>query len=169
MTKRVDGELFRQMLENGLANLILHEEELNDLNVFPVADGDTGTNMRKTLENGLKTAARNEHLNSYLKSLARGMLLGARGNSGVILSQLFRGMALELTRYNSASAWNLRNAFARGYKTAYEGTPILVSNLLGPGSRGGHDPHGRPRERGRDPLPGRPERQRRGHALHAAG
>lgn len=123
MTKRVDGELFRQMLENGLANLILHEEELNDLNVFPVADGDTGTNMRKTLENGLKTAARNEHLNSYLKSLARGMLLGARGNSGVILSQLFRGMALELTRYNSASAWNLRNAFARGYKTAYASVP----------------------------------------------
>lgn len=119
-TKRIDGTLFEK-LARGALNSITHEErELNSLNVFPVADGDTGTNMRLTLENGIRCAQSCKALNEYLKALSSGMLLGARGNSGVILSQIFKGIYLELSRYSSATAMELRNAFIRGYKVAYE-------------------------------------------------
>ena len=84
------------MVRNGLEYLRQREKEVNKLNVFPVPDGDTGTNMRLTLENGIDYAKSNEVLAHYLKTLSEGMLLGARGNSGVILSQCFKGMQLEL-------------------------------------------------------------------------
>ncbi len=133
-TKRVDGALFGKMLINGLSFLRANEEELNKLNVFPVADGDTGTNMCLTLENGIRTAKANKELGGYLKKISEGMLYGARGNSGVILSQLFNGFCLELSRYYAVSTFELRNAFIRAYKTAYnsvvrpvEGTILTVS------------------------------------------
>lgn len=119
-TKRIDGELFEKLIHGGLNSLARSERELNALNVFPVADGDTGTNMRLTLENGIRCAQRCKPLNDYLKALSSGMLLGARGNSGVILSQIFKGVYLELSRYSSATPVELRNAFIRGYKVAYE-------------------------------------------------
>ncbi|MBR4435762.1 MAG: DAK2 domain-containing protein [Clostridia bacterium] len=133
-TKRIDGTLFESMLREGLNNLYASEREINALNVFPVADGDTGTNMRMTLENGIRCAKSTEKLCDYLKALSSGMLLGARGNSGVILSQLFKGIYLELSRRSVASPMMLRNAFIRGYKAAYEsvikpveGTILTVS------------------------------------------
>lgn len=86
-TKRIDGLLFEKMILNGLANLQASQEEVNALNVFPVADGDTGTNMCKTLENGIRYAKARPEMGAYLKQLSDGMLLGARGNSGVILSR----------------------------------------------------------------------------------
>ena len=119
-TKRIDGILFEKLVRGGLNSLTHSERELNALNVFPVADGDTGTNMRMTLENGIRCANTGKALNEYLKALSSGMLLGARGNSGVILSQLFKGIYLELSRYASATAVELRNAFIRGYRVAYE-------------------------------------------------
>ncbi|MBR4636626.1 MAG: DAK2 domain-containing protein [Clostridia bacterium] len=119
-TKRIDGLLFEAMIRTGLNSLIHCEKEINTLNVFPVADGDTGTNMRMTLENGIRCAPENKLLNEYLKALSSGMLLGARGNSGVILSQLFKGIYLELSRCSQCSPVQLRNAFIRGYKAAYE-------------------------------------------------
>lgn len=119
-TKRIDGTLFEKLIHGGLNSLIRSERELNALNVFPVADGDTGTNMRLTLENGIRCAQSCKPLNDYLKALSSGMLLGARGNSGVILSQIFKGVYLELSRYSSATAVELRNAFIRGYRVAYE-------------------------------------------------
>ena len=119
-TKRIDGTLFEKLMLGGLNSLIRSERELNSLNVFPVADGDTGTNMRLTLENGIRCAQSVKALNDYLKALSSGMLLGARGNSGVILSQIFKGIYLELSRYSSATAVELRNAFIRGYRVAYE-------------------------------------------------
>ena len=76
-------------MNNGLAYLQQHEEEVNRLNVFPVPDGDTGTNMALTLGNGIRYAESDEHAGAYLRSLSDGMLLGARGNSGVILSQFY--------------------------------------------------------------------------------
>ena len=101
--KRVDGALMAGMLKNGLACLKASEEKINILNVFPVADGDTGTNMRLTLENGLKTAKPVKELGPYLQSVSTGMLYGARGNSGVILSQLMNGFAQELARVPSSA------------------------------------------------------------------
>lgn len=118
--KKIDGAIFEKMLRNGLRNIEAAEREINRLNVFPVADGDTGRNMRLTVENGIRCAHSCRELNVYLGELSRGMLLGARGNSGVILSQIFRGIYLELSRTAEAGRTTLLNAFVRGYKVAYE-------------------------------------------------
>lgn len=132
--KRINGQTFEKMIKNGFANLKQYEEKVNAMNVFPVTDGDTGTNMCLTLENGIKHAQSNNDLGVYLKGLSEGMLLGARGNSGVILSQIFRGFYLELARDSIADVSELRDAFIRGYKTAYktvarpvEGTILTVA------------------------------------------
>ena len=133
-TRRVNGTLFEKMLRNGLANLRQHRDEINALNVFPVADGDTGTNMCLTLEKGIRFAQSSKELYPYLKMLSEGMLFGARGNSGVILSQLFSGFYQELSRCAAANVADLRNAFIRAYRVAYravvcpvEGTILTVS------------------------------------------
>ena len=131
--KKINGTQFEQMVRNGLAYLRQREKEVNKLNVFPVADGDTGTNMCATLENGINYAKSDEIMAHYLKTLSEGMLLGARGNSGVILSQFFKGMQLELSRCVVAGPGELRNALIRGYRNAYsavvkpvEGTILTV-------------------------------------------
>ncbi|MBR0208676.1 MAG: DAK2 domain-containing protein [Oscillospiraceae bacterium] len=118
--RRINGFQLEHMLRNGLANLQNNEAELNRLNVFPVADGDTGTNMSLTLCNGVSAAQSKAEVGLYLRELSEGMLLGARGNSGVILSQIFRGIALELARCAVIGPGELRNALVRGYRTAYE-------------------------------------------------
>lgn len=118
--KRINGVQLEQMLRNGLANLRLQEAEINQLNVFPVPDGDTGTNLRMTLEHGLQTAQSSTAAGEYLKSLAAGMLLGARGNSGVILSQFFYGFAQELAKDTLIGPGELRSGLIRGYRVAYE-------------------------------------------------
>lgn len=134
MRQRINGYDFREMILSALNNIRKAEQRVNSMNVFPVADGDTGTNMRLTLENGYNKAAQTRHLGVYINDLASGMLLGARGNSGVILSQIFKGMAVELTRKGIVNPGELRNAFIRGYKTAYkavanpvEGTMLTVA------------------------------------------
>lgn len=121
------------MLHNGLANLNLQIDKINNLNVFPVADGDTGTNMFKTLENGIKNARQSSDCCVYLKGLSEGMLYGARGNSGVILSQFFCGMYKELSGDELIGPGELRNGLIMGYKAAYkavlkpvEGTILTV-------------------------------------------
>lgn len=132
--KRIDGLMFEKMARNALANLQNNESQINDMNVFPVTDGDTGTNMLLTLANGLDSAQTNKHLGNYLKQLSEGMLLGARGNSGVILSQIFKGFCDELESDSVADVSELRDAFIRAYKTAYrsvtrpvEGTILTVA------------------------------------------
>ena len=122
------------MLRNGLANLQNSEAEINRLNVFPVADGDTGTNMCLTLFNGIQAAQSRNEVGLYLRDLSEGMLLGARGNSGVILSQLFKGFWLELARCVTIGPGEMRNALVRGYRVAYgaviqpvEGTILTVA------------------------------------------
>lgn len=131
---RINGALFEVMVKGGYYNLCNHEKEINNMNIFPVPDGDTGYNMRMTLENGIKHAKSDTHLGNYLKGLSHGMLLGARGNSGVILSQLFHGMAIELERKSVVDAGELRNTLISAYKTAYsavvhpvEGTILTVA------------------------------------------
>jgi len=135
-TMRIDGKTFRAMLANGLEELRSREEEINMLNVFPVADGDTGTNMRLTLEGGLEAAGQAPEFNIFMKALSTGMLYSARGNSGVILSQFFAGLYQELARCPTVSAAEMRNGFIRAYRIAYkavrkptEGTILTVTRL----------------------------------------
>lgn len=118
--RRINGIQLEQMLQNGLANLQQHEKEVNLLNVFPVPDGDTGTNMCMTLSHGLESSSSHTEVNQFLKSLSAGMLLGARGNSGVILSQFFYGFSQELSRCAVIGPGELRNGLIRGYRVAYE-------------------------------------------------
>ena len=118
------------MIENGLAFLQQHEDEVNRLNVFPVPDGDTGTNMALTLGNGTRYAKSSEDCGAYLRSLSDGMLLGARGNSGVILSQFFKGFAVEMTRSPLIGPGELRNGLIRGYRTAYEAVVHPVEGTI---------------------------------------
>ena len=129
-TRRINGIHLEKMLKNGLAWLQRHEEEVNRLNVFPVPDGDTGTNMVLTLGNGIRYAKSGDDAGGYLRSLSDGMLLGARGNSGVILSQFFRGFAAELTRSPIIGPGELRNGLIRGYRTAYEAVVHPVEGTI---------------------------------------
>lgn len=133
--EKMDGVEFAAMLAAGFNSLCEKEEEVNRLNVFPVPDGDTGKNMRMTYESGLK------HLKeSGAKSageaagvFAKGALLGARGNSGVILSQIFKGIAQGLENCEHVSAEDLVRAFKCGVEKSYkavvkpvEGTMLTV-------------------------------------------
>ena len=129
-TKRINGIHLEKMIKNGLANLQQHEEEANRLNVFPVPDGDTGTNMVLTLGNGVRYAKSSDDTGAYLRSLSDGMLLGARGNSGVILSQFFRGFAAELARSPIIGPGELRNGLIRGYRAAYEAVVHPVEGTI---------------------------------------
>ena len=133
---RLNGEIFRAMLRVGQYNLEAHRSEVDALNVFPVPDGDTGTNMMLTLRSAVKEV---ENLNTdslvvLAKAASTGSMMGARGNSGVILSQLLRGIAQSLEGKSEASASELADAFQMGVKTAYkavmkpiEGTILTVS------------------------------------------
>ena len=131
----IDGKCFAEMLQGGAAMLSEHAQEINDLNVFPVPDGDTGTNMTKTLEGGLSEIAseESESVADTSKHFAHGVLLGARGNSGVILSQIFAGINEELSKYEEVGAPELARAFQNGIKKSYsavqnptEGTILTV-------------------------------------------
>ena len=130
----IDGLLFKKMLENGFANLLVCEQKVNDMNVFPVPDGDTGTNLKLTLKSGLEHAHETENLAFYVKQAAEGMLLGARGNSGVIVSQIFSGIASSLSGCSVMHTDDFVKALVNGYKTAYsalanpvEGTVLTVA------------------------------------------
>ena len=129
----IDGITFSEMIKGALGELVFYEKEIDDLNVFPVPDGDTGANMRRTLELGVKNAQKTERLNEYLEKLSTGMLFGARGNSGVILSQIFKGVAVALSEKERASDRDFLDALSFGYSTAYntvlnpvEGTILTV-------------------------------------------
>ena len=134
-TKIIDGKIYARMLYGGAAMLALHTKELNALNVFPVADGDTGTNMLKTIEGGLLSIEKdeNENVGELSKRFSRGILLSARGNSGVILSQIFAGINEILENQANVNALTLANAYIHGIKKSYaavqtptEGTILTV-------------------------------------------
>ena len=134
--KKIDGALFKTLVLNGAANLKKNYQYIDSLNVFPVPDGDTGTNMKMTIEGGVSEIATFDEKSIYemSKKLARGMLMGARGNSGVILSQLFRGFNKGCEECVSLNAITLAKAFASGVTQAYkavmkpvEGTILTVA------------------------------------------
>lgn len=130
----LDGVAFAAMLSAGAANLAKNADIVNDLNVFPIPDGDTGTNMRMTLEGGVRAAARGgETLGKVADAAADGMLFSARGNSGVILSQFFGGLAEGLRGHDTADVPTMAKALAAGVRHAYgavrepvEGTMLTV-------------------------------------------
>lgn len=128
----------RKMVAAASAILNHNAEYINSLNVFPVPDGDTGTNMSLTFASGAKYVSENteENVGQLTKSLAKGLLMGARGNSGVILSQIFRGFSKACEDFAQLDASQLANALTAGAKTAYqavmkpqEGTILTVARL----------------------------------------
>ncbi len=119
MTKQLDGVSLASMLRNGYHNLLRNVELINDLNVFPVPDGDTGTNMAMTLGGGVKAAQEAQNAGDYLSAFQRGTLLSARGNSGVILSQFVHGFAQALEQKASVGLSDFAEAFAQGREDAY--------------------------------------------------
>ena len=132
--RSLNGIQFEQMLRGGLYAILAKEEEINELNVFPVPDGDTGLNMRATLQHGLKDVSGIQDFGAFMEKVSDGMLLGARGNSGVILSQIFRGFYLAVRRDSRVNVAEFRDMLIRGYKTAYsavdnpvEGTILTVA------------------------------------------
>lgn len=128
--RKIDGTLFEQMIHSSLNNLRFSEEQINKINVFPVYDGDTGTNMRLTLENGIISISSSNNLGQYLKNLSMAMLLGARGNSGVILSQFFKGLYIYLKDKKKASVQEFANALYHGSKAAYQSVVKPVEGTI---------------------------------------
>ena len=120
-TSTLDGKLFYRMMTGGASVLSDHIEELNALNVFPVSDGDTGTNMMRTMEGGLSSVdPETANLADAASRFARGALLSARGNSGVILSQIFAGISEGLKDCSEATAETLAEAYRIGVRKAYD-------------------------------------------------
>lgn len=136
MDKRtIDGKCYARMLIGGAAMLSIHAKELNALNVFPVADGDTGTNMLKTIEGGLSAVEKDASasIGKFSKQFSRGVLLSARGNSGVILSQIFAGINEVLKEQELADVSIIADAYRHGIERSYaavqnptEGTILTV-------------------------------------------
>ena len=130
--ERINGILFKQMLESGMNNLSNHSAEIDALNVFPVPDGDTGTNMKMTIEGGVNEVFNVTEPNIYemSKKISRGMLMGARGNSGVILSQLFRGLSIGFEGKIEVDSIRLARAFQRGVEQAYKAVKNPVEGTI---------------------------------------
>ena len=132
----LDGALLSKMAHGGAAVLKDKAEEINRLNVFPVPDGDTGVNMYRTIESGVAALDRmdSDNLSEVMQALSHGMLLGARGNSGVILSQFFSGMAKGFENREKADCRTIGTALETAVKQAYravltptEGTILTVA------------------------------------------
>ena len=148
----VDGHRFKELIRAGYLWLKAQEETVNALNVYPVPDGDTGTNMMHTMRSAWEAiAAGNEaHTGAVAKAVANGALRGSRGNSGIILSQLWRGFAKSIEHKDMLDAQDLAGAFREAAKFAYngvgtpvEGTILTVARetadaLMGEGPAGGN-------------------------------
>ena len=135
-TKTINAELLTKMFLAGAANLEAKKEFINELNVFPVPDGDTGTNMTLTIMSAAKevSALSEPDMLSVSKAISSGSLRGARGNSGVILSQLLRGFTKEIREHKEIDVEILAAACERATATAYkavmkpkEGTILTVA------------------------------------------
>ena len=136
----IDGNLLKKTLAVGSDLLDRNKEEVNSLNVFPVPDGDTGTNMSLTIKSAVKQSLSVSVNDTYMVALAasQGSLMGARGNSGVILSQLFRGFALGIKGESQINVRTLAEGFKQAAETAYkavmkptEGTILTVAREIG--------------------------------------
>ena len=130
--REIDGISFKKMLIAGFKQLKANVEEVNDLNVFPIPDGDTGDNMCSTLYSGIKNIANSDEdiLRKTAKPVGEGVLLGARGNSGVILSQMVYGICEEFAEHERASVQTISKAFSRGVDKAYASVSAPVEGTM---------------------------------------
>ena len=126
----LNEELFVSMLYGGLSKLEKNKEAVNDLNVFPIPDGDTGDNMYMTLASGCRPGLSGESISEIAAVVAKGMLIGARGNSGVILSQIFAGIADGLRGAKTVDVGALNNAMQRGVAFAYGAVDTPVEGTI---------------------------------------
>ena len=136
----LDGQVYKKWIEAGLTWLRANQEMVNALNVFPVPDGDTGTNMVLTMQSAYdETADLGHHkIGDVAAAVSQGALMGARGNSGVILSQIWRGFSRSLEGAEVLTGENFAQAFVEASETAYrgvvrpvEGTILTVSKDIG--------------------------------------
>lgn len=136
---KIDGQLFTKMVLVGAEKLNKHVKIIDALNVFPVPDGDTGTNMNLSFVSGIKELKKrnNNHVGQNSEALAKGLLMGARGNSGVILSQLFRGFSKHIISFEEIDTAQFAAALKSGVDSAYnavmkpvEGTILTVAREM---------------------------------------
>ena len=139
MPKTIGGTEFRKMIVSGAKVLEINRAKVDSLNVFPVPDGDTGTNMSLTIQSAVKELSMcpSNRLSELCDAVSKGALKGARGNSGVILSQLFRGICAEIKNGDQITVKALAKAMENGTKVAYsavskpkEGTMLTVARLM---------------------------------------
>ena len=139
MPKTIGGTEFRKMIVSGAKFLEINRAKVDSLNVFPVPDGDTGTNMSLTIQSAVKelSLCSSNRLSELCDSVSKGALKGARGNSGVILSQLFRGICAEIKNGDQITVKAFAKAMENGTKVAYsavskpkEGTMLTVARLM---------------------------------------
>ncbi|HDI0953939.1 TPA: fatty acid kinase catalytic subunit FakA [Staphylococcus aureus] len=136
MISKINGKLFADMIIQGAQNLSNNADLVDSLNVYPVPDGDTGTNMNLTMTSGREEVDNNlsKNIGELGKTFSKGLLMGARGNSGVILSQLFRGFCKNIESESEINSKLLAESFQAGVETAYkavmkpvEGTILTVA------------------------------------------
>lgn len=136
MISKINGKLFADMIIQGAQNLSNNADLVDSLNVYPVPDGDTGTNMNLTMTSGREEVENNlsKNIGELGKTFSKGLLMGARGNSGVILSQLFRGFCKNIESESEINLKLLAESFQAGVETAYkavmkpvEGTILTVA------------------------------------------
>ncbi|MBR6173860.1 MAG: DAK2 domain-containing protein [Eubacterium sp.] len=129
--KTMNSQMLAELICGGIRNLVLHKDEVNDLNVFPIPDGDTGNNMLMTMQ-GSETAVpyEDEGVGEYARRAADGMLFSARGNSGVILSQIADGMAAGLEGVECADVKDTERAFLCGVEHAYSAVAEPVEGTI---------------------------------------
>lgn len=136
MISKINGKLFADMIIQGAQNLSNNADLVDSLNVYPVPDGDTGTNMNLTITSGREEVENNlsQNIGELGKTFSKGLLMGARGNSGVILSQLFRGFCKNIEEEKEISVQQFAESFQAGVETAYkavmkpvEGTILTVA------------------------------------------
>ena len=130
--KTINGATLKKMIISGCNNLYNHYPEIDALNVFPVPDGDTGTNMNLTMASGAKEVQNRNDTDIYsiAKAFSKGLLMGARGNSGVILSQIFRGFAYALEGKEFIGVKELSDAFINGKEVAYKAVMKPVEGTI---------------------------------------
>lgn len=132
MISKINGKLFADMIIQGAQNLSNNADLVDSLNVYPVPDGDTGTNMNLTMTSGREEVENNlsKNIGELGKTFSKGLLMGARGNSGVILSQLFRGFCKNIESESEINSKLLAESFQAGVETAYKAVMKPVGGTI---------------------------------------
>ena len=152
--KTIDAGMVQKCFLSGAKRIEANKEYINELNVFPVPDGDTGTNMTLTIMSAAKDVAalENPSMEQVCKAISSGSLRGARGNSGVILSQLFRGFTKELKEHKDVNVTVLAAAFERAVETAYKAVMKPKEGTILTVARGGAERAGQLAEEGEEDI-----------------